>query len=344
MPEVLSIEVDEEFDPRPPAQPFGLKDPNGNWNIGLLAGIVVAIILIIALIVVIVNPFGEEKAKEVVAWSPNNPLKNIEALPTYSNNDPIVQDLQSALDDWALFYTSGDINILDNSFDKAGNQYALLLNGRPASESSPAIKSAAEIMAETALLENAIEPAVIEIGVVGNAWKKGNLFLLRTQLVWTEPGGSPSKYNWDITMKKSSNANNFVLSTIITTDASSLNGLDFCGAAKVLNKLDTDEQVNKGLARIGVNEQAKAVDNLINIRLATWKYVAPAFLKSATPDSPYTIIEQYEIAKKTFKESKTLNEFNDKIKEVNETIKFVNAHEEAVEAAQSECDIDISMR
>lgn len=76
MPEVMSIEVDEEFDTRPPSQPFGFRGPDGDLNIGLIAGIAVAVVLVIALILVVANPFGSDPpAVKVETWSPKTPYQ-----------------------------------------------------------------------------------------------------------------------------------------------------------------------------------------------------------------------------------------------------------------------------
>lgn len=346
MPEVLSIEVDEEFDPRPPAQPFGIKGPDGSWNIGFIAGIAAAVVLVIALVVVVANPFAsEEKKAAVKTWTPTDPLKDAQVIPNYTLADPIFQDLQTALEDWAKFYTTGDISDIENSFDLAGKQYALLLNGTPAAEGSPAIKSAAEIKAEVEALATPPEEAKIELGIVANAGKQDNLYTMRADITWTQPGGTSETYKWDIKMKKDLNSGTYLLSTIKTTDTSAINGLGFCDAVNILNKLENDEQVNKKLSELTLAEQQKSVAKLIDVRFKVWQTVKPAFVKSSAPDAVAIIIDQYKQSKKLLDESKSLKEFVASNEVLIEDESIVAAHSAVVDAAQSECPgVDISDR
>ena len=329
MPEVLSIEVDDEFDPRPPSQPFGIRDPNGNLNIGLIAGVIVAVVLVIALIIVVANPFGSiTKAAKPPSWEPTDPLKSLEAIPLYANDDKIVEDLQNALDDWAKYFTTGDLRDIEDSFDVAGKQYALIL------KEQPAVKSELEPG----------EPAKVELGVVGNAGKEGNIYTLRADITWTKPGGEPSNFKWDVKMKRDQDSNNYLVNTIKSTDESALSALQFCDAVKLVAKLDNDESVNEQLAKLGAVEQKKSVASLIDVRLKLWEYVEPAFLKSSAPDSVSQIIDQYKKSKKILEEAANLQEFSANVKAINEDESIIEAHTAVEESAQNECDVDITAR
>lgn len=341
MPEVMSIEVDEEFDPRPPVQPFGLRGPDGNLNIGLILGIGAAVILVIALIVVLANPFASDKpAVKAEKFVPTDPLKGLAVIPLYSPSDKIVQDLQTALNAWATFYNSGDLRKIQNSFDVAGNQYALLQNGSPATATKAAVPSAAEIAAnpDTGL------PAKVELGNVGNVGKQGSVYTVRAEVTWTKPGTTPINYKWDIEMKKDTNDESYLLSTIKTTDSGALNTLTFCDAVNVVYKLQDTEEVNKKLEMVAPADSIEAIKSVFAIRLKVWKYVQPAFDKSDAPDSVKRIITQYEDSIEILEKDETLDEMKAELGKLNAEASLKTAHSAVEEAASSECNTDISLR
>ena len=342
MPEVMSIEVDEEFDPRPPAQPFGFKGPDGEWNWVFVGGVAAAVVLVLALIFVVANPFGSDKKQEAVpTWEPTDPLKDAQVLPNYSNSDKPVEDLQNALDSWALFYTTGDITDVEDTFDLAGKQYALLLNGDPEN----AIKSAAEIKAEVEPLAISPEPAKVELGLVANAGKKGDIFTLRASITWTQPGSDPSIYQWDIKMKQDPKTSNFLISTIATTDPAALGTLDFCGAGQILEGLDKQDLVVEKLNSLDEENAKKSLGKLIAIRLKVWQQVEAAFKTSSAPDSVPVIIDQYKQSKKFLEEAKTLENFIEADGELSQDESIDSAHTAAEKAVSTECsDLDITGR
>lgn len=330
MPEVMSIEVDEEFDPRPPAQPLGMRGPDGKLNIGLIAGVVVAVILVIALIVVIANPFGSDKKPVAVAtFTPVDPLKDSKAIPLYSPNSDIVQDLQTSLEDWALYYTTGRIEDLSESFDLAGKQYAALLKEQPSIVAAP----------EPGL------PSKIELGTVGNAGKQGNLYTLRADITWTKPGDTPTNFKWDVTLKKDNNINKYLLSTTKTTESDASNALAFCDAVKIVKKLQNDDKVNAEFAKLNLEDRKVAIGAVFNIRLKVWKFVQPAFEESKAPDSVALIVEQYSESLKLLDSAADLTEFSGQIAELYDDDALLQARTDAEEAASTECEgIDISKR
>lgn len=339
MPEVMSIEVDEEFDPRPPAQPFGMRNPDGKLNIGLIAGIVVAIILVIALIIVVANPFGSD-AKPIKAstWSPVNPIKDAKFIPAYASDDQVTVDLQAALNAWSNFYTNGEITLLNSSFDLAGRQYAQLLNGRPASEGVEAIKSAAELKAELSALSTRPVPAVIELSQTGNAGRTGNLYTVRTQITWTQPGQEPSIYSWDIVMKRE--ADKYLLSTVRTTKSDALRALNFCDAAKLVQKLEDDDKVSKEIKSIGsANEAFEKYKEMIKIRISTWQTLADATIISDDKANLGEIVDAYGELSNNLKTSSSLEEaFGKGIPDASV------ATENAVSVVEEECGFSIAKR
>lgn len=344
MPEVMSIEVDEEFDPRPPAQPFGMRSPDGKLNIGLIAGIAVAVILVIALVIVIANPFGSKpKAPVVATFTPVDPLKYIKTIPLYAPNEKIVLDLQASLDAWAKFYTEGKIEKLQNTFDVAGKQYAQLLNGSPAVGSSPAVPSAAEILASP----DAGLPAKVEINSAGNAGKQGTLYTVRADITWTKPGTDSISYKWDITMKKGANSNVYLLSTIKTTSNEAINTLSFCDAVKTVAKLQDDTELDSAFKKLTLEKRTEAIKASYEIRMKVWRFVETAFDESKAPDSVAIIVDQYDAVLKALDKSKNLTEFSELVKPIFDdeaTIEAYGAIEDAV-AAESDCSsIDISGR
>lgn len=326
----MSIEVDEEFDPRPPAQPFGMRGPDGKLNVGLIAGIAVAVILVIALIVVIANPFGSDpKAPVVVKFTPIDPLKDSKAIPLYSPNDDIVHDLQSSLEDWAQYYTTGNIDELAGSFDLAGKQYASLLKEQPSILAAP----------EAGL------PSKIELGTVGNAGKQGNLYTLRADITWTKPGDTPSSYKWDVVMKKDNNSSKYLLSTTKTTEKDASNALAFCDAAKIVAKLQNDDEVNGEFAKLNLADRKVAIGAVFSIRLKVWKFVEPAFEDSRAPDSVNLIIKQYSESLKLLDSTANLTEFSSEIANLYNDDALLQARTDAENAASTECNgIDISKR
>ena len=346
MPEVMSIEVDEEFDTRPPSQPFGFRGPDGDLNIGLIAGIAVAVVLVIALILVVANPFGSDPpAVKVETCSPKNPLSDIQIVQLYSLEDSIAQDLQSSLDEWAKFYTTGDITDLEGTFDIAGSQYALLLNGAAATETTPAVKSAAEVKADIEALPVEPEVAKVEIISVAKVVKKSNLFTVRAVLTWTEPGKESSTYKWDVSMKKDLDSSTYLLNSIKTTDPAAVGALDFCDAVTLISKLDKDSKVTEKLNGLTGAEQKNSLDKLFDIRIKVWQTAQPAFLQSSATDSVGVIVSQYKQAKKLLEESESLEAFYENFVKLNEDDATTSAHAEVVSAAQSDdCTADISER
>lgn len=342
MPEVMSIEVDEEFDPRPPAQPFGFKGPDGEWNWVFVGGVAAAVVLVLALIFVVANPFAADKKQEAVpTWEPTDPLKDAQVLPNYSNSDTVVQNLQAALNDWAKFYTTGDVNDLENTFDVAGKQYALLLNGDPEN----GVKSAAEIKAEVEVLAIEPEPAKVELGLVANAGKKGDIYTLRVANTWTQPGGEPVNYQWDIKMKKDPGRNQFLINTIATTDPAALGALDFCQAGQLLEGLDKQDLVVKKLNALDEENAKKSLGKLLDIRLKVWQQVQAAFNTSSAPDAVAEIVDQYITSKKFLEEAKTLEEFIENDAQLSQDDSIQIAHDSAEKAVSTECNgLDITGR
>ena len=327
MPEVMSIEVDEEFDTRPPSQPFGFRGPDGDLNIGLIAGIAVAVVLVIALILVVANPFGSDPpAVKVETWSPKNPLSDIQIVQLYSLEDSIAQDLQSSLDEWAKFYTTGDITDLEGTFDIA-------------------VKSAAEVKADIEALPVEPEVAKVEIISVAKVVKKSNLFTVRAVLTWTEPGKESSTYKWDVSMKKDLDSSTYLLNSIKTTDPAAVGALDFCDAVTLISKLDKDSKVTEKLNGLTGAEQKNSLDKLFDIRIKVWQTAQPAFLQSSATDSVGVIVSQYKQAKKLLEESESLEAFYENFVKLNEDDATTSAHAEVVSAAQSDdCTADISER
>ena len=339
MPEVMSIEVDEEFDPRPPAQPFGMRGPDGNLNIGLVAGIVVAVILVVALIVVVANPFASDaKPVKTSNWKPVNPLENVKLIPAYAADEQIATDLQTALNAWANFYTNGDITSLNSSFDLAGRQYAQLLNGRPASEGFEAVKSAAELKSEISALSAKPVPAVIELSQMGNAGRKGNLYTVRAQIAWTQPGQEPTNYKWDVVMKR--DGEKYLLSTVATTDQNAIGTLSFCDAAKLVEKLENDDVVTKELKAITSSKDSFVkYKEMVEIRKNTWEKLADATIVSDDKANVDEIVSAYEELLKNLKSSASLAEA------LKENIPDASvATENTVSVVKEECGLNIEKR
>ena len=344
MPEVMSIEVDEEFDPRPSAQPFGMRGPDGKLNVGLIAGIAVAVVLVIALVVVVANPFAAKtKPVEVAKFTPVDPLKDVKTIPLYAPTDEIVLDLQSALDAWAKFYTDGKIERLQITFDVAGKQYAQLLNGSPATESSAAIPSASEILASP----DPGLPAKVEINSAGNAGKQGTLYVVRADISWTKPGSDPINYKWDVTMKKGATSDNYQLNTIKSTEGEAINALSFCDAVKMVSKLQDDQELEAAFAKLPLSAREEAIRDSYTIRMKVWQFVETAFDGSKAPDSVAIIVNQYKEALKALDESKDLSEFSLLLEPIFSDETTVDAYEAVDDAvaAESQCsNVDISAR
>ena len=260
MPEVMSIEVDEEFDPRPPKQPFSFRDDEGKWNWPMIAGIALSVILVVALFIVITKPFTPEKAPVVSKWTPKDPTKNSDILESHAPTSAMVASVQRALNDWAKFNTTGQLEDVATTFDRAGPQYALLVAQQPEIAANP----------------EPGQPSIVELGPAGKADRKGEIFTVRVVVTWTKPGSTDGKsYKWDIDMK-SKGGNQFVLNTIRETDPEDKQPVDFCGAAGLIAELESDEEIAKQLAKFEPVKQLELAISTYKIRVRTWEYLEAA--------------------------------------------------------------------
>ena len=189
------------------------------------------------------------------------------------------------------------------------------------------------------------EPAKVELGLVANAGKKGDIFTLRASITWTQPGSDPSNYQWDIKMKQDPKTSNFLISTIATTDPAALGTLDFCGAGQILEGLDKQDLVVEKLNSLDEENAKKSLGKLIAIRLKVWQQVEAAFKTSSAPDSVPVIIDQYKQSKKFLEEAKTLENFIEADGELSQDESIDSAHTAAEKAVSTECsDLDITGR
>lgn len=324
MPEVMSIEVDEEFDPRPPSSPFGLRDPEGKLNWGMIAGIAIAIILVIALILVVAKPFEKAKPPVVSTWTPKDPTKDINFLESYPDTSPMVASLQNSLEAWAKYYTTADLKDLISTFDLAGNQYALLVEQQPAIAANP----------------EPGEPAIIEIGPVGKVSRKNDVFTVRAVINWTKPGSPEGKvYKWDIDMKSKENI--FILNTVRDTDPTQKQPVDFCGAVNIVAGLDSDDEIAKNLGDFDPAKQVELLNQAYDLKVKAWEFleIAVAGTDSALDVDP--IISNYRDIQAAGQKAKSIKE----IGEADNGDTLTQNRQNIEERASQECDgADISKR
>lgn len=201
MPEVTSIEVDEEFDPRPTPTPFGLRGPDGELNKGMVAGIVIAVLLVLLVIGAIATSLGGDSGAKKATWKPTDPLKGLESLTTVDPRSPEMVAMASAMNAWSKFGLTGNISEVESTFDKSGPQYAELLKEQAAIQLKP----------------ESGDPAVVTINEMGRAGKADKDIKLRGEVVWTKPGFTPNEFFWDVTMRQQSTGS-YLLYNVSTAD------------------------------------------------------------------------------------------------------------------------------
>ncbi len=291
MPEVMSIEVDDEFDPRPPKQPFSIRDDEGKWNWPMIAGIALAIILLIALILVITKPFSTSKPPEISTWKPHDPTVDIEFLESYSATSQMVSSVQASLDAMAKFYADGKLDNMEATFDLSGPQYAILVSQQP------------EVLANG----QAGKAAIVQLGPLGEVSRKDNLYKTRVVVTWTVPGtNDPKEHRWDIDMRAQSNR--FVLFEITETDSSAKPPIDFCGAVDLVAALDDDKKIETETAKMPSDQAFQRTVEAMEIRLRTWGFLADAVAGSDSEEDVFPIVEQYNTLVESGRKAKSLSE------------------------------------
>ncbi len=325
MPEVMSIEVDEEFDPRTPTSPFGLRGPNGELNYGMIGGIAVAIVLVILLIFVVMKPFGADTPKAAAPlFKPNDPTKNVDFLEAYAADSAMTTSLQNALDAWAKYYTTGELEDLHQTFDLAGEQYAELASQQPAIAAAP----------------EAGAPSIIELGPIGKVERTDNIFTVRVVVSWTKPGApTGSSFKWDIDMK-SKIEGGFLLKTIRETDPSEKKPVDFCGAVDVVAGLDDGEKTGKELSKVPVGKQVEVAKKVFDIRLKAWELLGTSVAGTDSEEAVKAIISQYKELAEASRRAENLNELAELGDETDDTAFRLIIEDRA----DQECDTDISNR
>lgn len=324
MPEVMSIEVDEEFDPRTPTSPFGLRGPNGELNYGMIGGIAVAIVLVILLIIVVAKPFSSDSVKKAAPlWNPTDPTKDVAFLDTFASNSEMVESVRVSLEAWAKYYTTADLEDLEGAFDLAGEQYAELAGQQ----------------AEIAASPEPGAPSIIELGPLGKVERAENIFTVRAIITWTKPGQVGSTYKWDIDMK-TTGENAIVLSTVRETDPSEKQPVDFCGAVEVVAGLDDLETIRKELDKTPVESQVEVVGDVFDIKVKAWGLLAISVAGSDSEEAVNAILEDYEAIADASKVESTVEDVLDSGTDADLTPFYKSIESRA----QDECDEDISNR
>lgn len=323
MPEVMSIEVDEEFDPRPQQSPFGLRDPEGNLNIGMIAGIVIAIFLVLMLIFVVVKPFGSDKPVATSNWKPKDPTVELTTLESYPVNSAIVRSTQSSLEAWAKFYTSGDLEGLVSTFDLAGAQYALLVQEAPKVSAAP----------------DPGEPAVVKLGPVGKVSQTDNIYVIRVVVNWTKPGQAGSEFKWDITLERK-DSSRYLLSSVKDTDPAAKQPIDFCTAAGLVSELDDADTLGEEYRKFPESEQLSVVSNAFAIRLKAWSYLYEVAQGTSDEQDVAAIVSEYETLVKNSSQVATVAELLESAGRVD----ISKSRASIEERVQGQCDLDVSNR
>lgn len=323
MPEVMSIEVDEEFDPRPPKQPLSFRDDEGKLNWKLIVGVVIAVLLILALIIVVTQPFKKEEKAVVSTWTPKDPTKKSKYLVTYPATSQIAISVQSSLEAWAKYYTTAKLDDLSQSFDLAGPQYAQL------------VQDQAKVAAEP----EAGMPSIIELGPLGDVSREEDIYTTRAIVTWTKPGSDdPKVYHWDIDMK--SVGSKFVLYTVRDTDPKEKKKpIDFCGAADLISQVEDDDKLAKETASMPADQQLEVTLQMMSIRLKVWEQLQAAV---AGTDSQYDvdpIVESYKDLVQAGRTAKTTDDLANVAQ--NDITDSTNA---IVERASKDCGVDITKR
>lgn len=324
MPEVMSIEVDEEFDPRPPSPPFSFRKPDGSWNYGLIGGIAVGVILVLLLIFVVIKPFSSDpKPPPASTWSPKDPTKNLDYLETYPSDSAMVQSVQMALDSWASYYTTAKLDDLSDTFDLTGAQYSQLVAAQPTIAASP----------EAGL------PAVVEIGPVGKVERNGNLYTVRVVSTWTKPGAATGRtYKWDIDMK--SKSNKFLLVTTRDTPVGEKAPVDFCGAVDVVAGLDDAKTLGTELGKVATDKQVAKAQDVFEIKLKAWGLLQTSVAGTDSQNDVEAIVNEYETLLEATKTETSLQKVLDQANKTD-----ISKERQAIETrASEECDADISAK
>mgnify|MGYP000506387487 CR=1 FL=1 len=321
MPEVMSIEVDEEFDPRPPQTPFGLRGPDGKLNVPLVAGIATSIVLVLLLIFVVWRPFASDPAPVASNWKPADPTKDVNVLPVYPADHALVEGLQSSMENWAKFYTTGSLEDLENTFDLAGPQYALLVKEQPKVLASP----------------DSGPPAVILLSTVGKVTQNDKLYTVRTTITWTKPGGEPQTFNWDIVMRN--NQNTFLLNSTIVTEEGAKQPINFCGAIGLIAELDTDKTVGDETENMEPGKYLETWAKIMDIRVRTWSYLQQVAAGTDDQEAVDAIVAEYKAYLEAAGDKKDMKEFQQIAKDSETKQDF----EDITERASVQCTVDLKL-
>jgi hypothetical protein len=271
----------------------------------------------------VANPFSTDTKKPVAVWQPTDPTKNLQTLDVWPADSGMVQSLQNAVDDWAQFYTNGQITTVQNSFDLAGPQYAQLLKEQPSVKAKPDPQA-----------------AVVELGTVGKVSQTDNTYVVRVKITWTTPGEDPTIYNWDITMEQQGTSDKFILNSTKDTAANVKKPLEFCSAATLISKLDDDSQVVKKLKTVPANDQFDVYEKVLTIREKTWNIFGSVVAGTDDEVTVNPIVEEYQTELEAAKKDKSIQAVNDSIASIDNS-----ENRSAIQGrVNSQCSLDIENR
>ncbi len=179
--EVLEIEVDGH--PVDEAPQSGRAGPG--W--GLPAAIAVAGGLAIAVLVVAVVPIVTGRpGTRPPPTSPTAASTNRTTLELATHPDERVIAAEAALNAWGQFAVTGDVELLEDSFDTTGPQYRALVDEAAAIATDPAGTPPYDIELETARVdETSANEAVVAVSAR-----------------WSRPGEPDRCFAWDVVLRR----------------------------------------------------------------------------------------------------------------------------------------------
>jgi hypothetical protein len=182
MGDVLEIEVDGR--PVDEAPRSGRAAPT--W--GLPAAIAVAGLLAIAVLVVAVFPVltrGPDTQPPPSSATPAD--TNLASTAVTVEGDERVAAAEAALTAWGQFAVTGDVELLEGSFDTTGPQYRALVDEAAAIAADPPGPPPYDVELETASVEEAsANEAVVAVAVA-----------------WARPGEPDQRFAWNLVMRRS---------------------------------------------------------------------------------------------------------------------------------------------
>ncbi len=250
MPEVLSVETEDDLDERAYRAPSGGGGPLGGfgnnsspWKLIVVLAALTTFAALVGFVVFVRG--GSSSPSSSSSTQPNGTSS------TLSANDPRVAASQKALTAWGKFAVTGNLDLVKGTFDPSGPQYAELQKEVPALQANPA--------GDPPYQYTLVAPTSIDTSDKTKATIRGVVHI-------TRPGESEQKLAWDITLSANPSGG-WWLSTVASAPADYANQAltakeDLCTVAKEASQLPSDTAIGTKMnaeadfaAQLGVARQ-----------------------------------------------------------------------------------------